>query len=325
MIVLTDMGNQALTYLGCPEGVIQPLDPDKKQEELPLLTDFFRDRALHKVDFLNPDLDPDFPLALLIENSGRSNLEILSALHRAGVTLPEGLVCLANRGKGFLGRHDRSWCCEAGNLHVVVRLKPDLEPAWAGCAFSILAAIACVDALDHLLPGAEAASIKWINDVQIGNRKIAGVLTRQTYKDPKITDVFLGLGINVLTDPVIPPDPFVTGSGCLADLFPQRSWSPGEVLVPFLRKVRDWSEVLRSRGIKELIDYYRSRASILDRRVMIFEDGYGFEADSLSGRKLLAAGKVQEIREDLALRIEGTPHWINTGRLAFEEDCEGRI
>jgi hypothetical protein len=159
-----------------------------------------------------PDL---FPLLLFQEKAARSNLDVLSALEREGKAIPNGLVCAAATGAGFLGRLDRSWRCLPGNLHAVIHLEPRNAPERAGAAFSILAAASCVDALRLSMPeegegegplegaaleaensatgqGAAkkpAPSIKWVNDVCIGKAKIAGFLTRQTYQDPLITGV----------------------------------------------------------------------------------------------------------------------------------------
>ena len=168
-----------------------------------------------------------FRALLLADRARRSNLDRIALLHRKGVPIPDGLVLAARRGTGFQGRFGRTWLGLAGNLQAVIRLAPRIEAARAGPAFPILPAVACVEAIEALSPGEPRPRIKWINDVFLAGRKVAGVLTRQTLEAPRITDVFLGIGVNILAAPRLRGDPFVPGAASLAELQPGTDWSPG--------------------------------------------------------------------------------------------------
>jgi biotin-(acetyl-CoA carboxylase) ligase len=312
MIVLTDMGEKGPAFFG--ETRLRSAEPGPEIE--PLADALFPGRRLE--GFLLEPAGPlhRFPLILLIEHSPRSNLALLTELFRKGLVFPDGLVCAAYSGEAFIGRHDRSWRCEPGNLHAVIHLKPGITPERAGPAFSILMALACAEAL----PPNPRPRIKWVNDVQVGGKKIGGGLTRQTYQSPHVTDVFLGVGVNVLVDPRIMPNPFVTGSDCLRTSYPGRPWSPGAFLLDLLVRVEHGYGILLEQGGAPLVEAYRAHSEVLGRRVRIFEDGYGFDEHRVQGRKLLAEGVVKTIRDDLSLELEGRADPVPSGRLAYEED-----
>ncbi len=317
----TDLGAEALEYFGASAGRARKEAPSPAGPSEVLLASFFapgKARRLHLEGTQAPD---GFPLVLLIEDAPRSNLDLLSDLHREGVSLPDGLVCAAVKGKGFLGRHDRTWQCDPGNLHAVIHLKPDLPLDRVGCGFSILPARACADGVRARAVHAPPPEIKWINDLYSGPRKFAGFLTRQTYKAPRITEVFLGIGVNIGTDPALAKNPFVTRTGCLEALYPGQAWFPGTFLLDLLDRILFWYGRLREGGIGELLAPYRASSNVLGRSVRIYEDGVGFGDSGLADRNLLARGEIEWIMDDLSLKIRGLSKPIPSGRLAFEEDC----
>lgn len=323
MQIVTDMEEGAAAAF-----IDQPLPRNSSSDPLPgeireLASFFFPEIRPRCLSLDVPEGFGRFETLLLLDNSSRSNLDLVMEAHRRGVTMPDGIVFAARRGRGFMGRFDRSWACLDGNLHVVLHLKPRLALEQAGAAFSILPAVACAEAirLEARLEAPRSAMprIKWINDLVVGGRKIAGMLTRQSFQDPLITDVFLGIGINVLRDPGLDGNPFVPATGCLADRYRQRKWTPGRLLARLLTRVDHlYGELLRG-GPGTLLDLYRQHDCVTGRRVRVYADGFGFGESEVSGRRLIASGVVEEILDDLSLRIDGKK--VNSGRLAFEDDC----
>jgi len=91
-------------------------------------------------------------------------------------------------GRGRLGR---AWVAPAGtSLAVSILLRPGLPPSALGW-LPLLTGLAVTRALRGL--GAEA-SVKWPNDVLIGDRKVCGILAELL---PDGTGVVLGAGINL--------------------------------------------------------------------------------------------------------------------------------
>jgi BirA family biotin operon repressor/biotin-[acetyl-CoA-carboxylase] ligase len=321
--IVTDMGDKALRFFGYPKDLPWEFGGETDLETQEIACRLFRPgtfRCLRLEGWAHPE---GIEAIFLVERSNRSNLDIISGLHREGIALPGTFACAAWSGAGFLGRHDRAWLCKPGNLHLVLGLRPHLRLDRAGCGFTILGPLACVNALQEITPHEPPPRIKWINDVLVDGRKIAGFLTRQTYQDPLITNALLGIGVNVLIDPAIPPNPFVTGTSCLAGIYPGINWTPGGFLLALLKETMYWYRRLREDGSRTLLASYRKKSLVIGRRVRIYEDGFGFAESGLEGRRLIARGRVERILDDLSLKLEGIGDPVTAGRLALEQDCRG--
>ena len=107
----------------------------------------------------------------------------------------EGTVVVAesqNQGRGRLGRRWESPAFK--NLYVSIILRPKLSPAHAA-QVTLMAAVALADAVDVYIPG--QAAIKWPNDILIGKKKLAGILTEASCDAAQVHYVILGIGINL--------------------------------------------------------------------------------------------------------------------------------
>ncbi len=107
---------------------------------------------------------------------------------------PHGAVVLANTqssGRGRLGRH---WHSPSGeNLYFSCILRPSLAPHKVP-PLTICAGLAVCEVVNSL---GVAASIKWPNDVLVGEAKLAGVLTEMSTRSQTLDSVVVGVGVNV--------------------------------------------------------------------------------------------------------------------------------
>jgi BirA family biotin operon repressor/biotin-[acetyl-CoA-carboxylase] ligase len=130
----------------------------------------------------------------------------LSDQARSGAA--EGMVAVADHQTAGRGRLDRRWEAPPGaSLLMSVLFRPDLEAVelHLGTAAVALAAVqACAD-----VAGVEA-SVKWPNDVMVGDRKLAGVLAEAEFNQGAVQWVVIGMGINVAW-----PGPEGVGGTCL--------------------------------------------------------------------------------------------------------------
>lgn len=125
------------------------------------------------------------------ETTGSTNSDAWD-LARAGAD--EGTAVIADRQTAGRGRLGRSWQSEPGlNLYLSVVLRPEFEPARAP-QLSLVAGVAVADVVDGY--GVDC-SIKWPNDVVVGRRKVAGVLTEIEAETDRIAAVVLGIGVNL--------------------------------------------------------------------------------------------------------------------------------
>lgn len=108
---------------------------------------------------------------------------------------PEGTVVTAEEQTAGRGRLGRAWHSEqAKGIYASVLLRPKISPASA----SILTLVAGLAAREAVAAqtGLEV-DIRWPNDLLVGGRKIAGILTEMFAQPDRVEYVVVGIGINV--------------------------------------------------------------------------------------------------------------------------------
>lgn len=125
--------------------------------------------------------------------SVKSTNDIAAELAQAGET--EGTIVTAEqqtRGRGRLGR---SWHSPPGcGIYVSIILKPGFAPGKAP-GLAIMTSVALADAVSKFCQA--GVNIKWPNDILVGGKKAAGILTELSADKDKIDYVIVGVGINV--------------------------------------------------------------------------------------------------------------------------------
>jgi BirA family transcriptional regulator, biotin operon repressor / biotin---[acetyl-CoA-carboxylase] ligase len=122
-----------------------------------------------------------------VRSTGSTNADLLA---RGG---PEGQVLVAEEQTAGRGRMGRSWVSQPGaSLTFSVLVRPTgIPPARRGW-LPLLTGIAVATAVRSV--AGVAATVKWPNDVLIGEAKLAGILAEQSGDA-----VVIGIGINVGT------------------------------------------------------------------------------------------------------------------------------
>jgi BirA family biotin operon repressor/biotin-[acetyl-CoA-carboxylase] ligase len=138
-----------------------------------------------------------FP-ALRIRRVARTRSTQDIVLHAARSGAAEGFCCLAGEQTAGRGRQGRSWSAPPGSaLLVSVLLR---RPASVAVGIPFAAGLAIVDAL--AATSGVAAGLKWPNDVLVGRRKLAGILSEVAPGSSLAGEVAvaLGLGVNLTVD-----------------------------------------------------------------------------------------------------------------------------
>ncbi len=131
------------------------------------------------------------------ETLGSTNSE---ALKRARLGADEGLCILARQQTEGRGRHGRTWISEKdAGLYFSIVLRPRISPQFLPL-ITLMAGVAVHDMLQEY--GIES-DIKWVNDVLVGERKIAGILAETAETDNGIA-VVVGIGVNLARRSVPP-------------------------------------------------------------------------------------------------------------------------
>lgn len=115
---------------------------------------------------------------------------------RLGVRgVPEGTAVIAGSQSAGKGRMQRTWHSPPGaNIYTSVVLRPRFVPDLAP-QISLAAGVAVAETLDPYCLG--NVSLKWPNDVQIGGKKVCGILTQMKMAGSVIDFVVVGIGVNV--------------------------------------------------------------------------------------------------------------------------------
>jgi len=126
--------------------------------------------------------------------------EIESTNERARELAAEGrsdVVVVADRQTGGRGRLDREWVSPSGGIWLSLLLRPAVAPAKVAL-YTLIAAVATARATRDY--GADAA-IKWPNDVRVGEKKLAGILTEMEGEADRVSWLIVGIGLNANVDP----------------------------------------------------------------------------------------------------------------------------
>lgn len=130
------------------------------------------------------------------------HLEITDSTNQYAIKLlskskpPEGTVITAyeqSMGRGQIGS---SWESEPGkNLTFSVILYPNFLAVSQQFALTQCFALAVVEALDFFI--SDSLSLKWPNDIYVGNKKLGGMLLQSSINQTQLLHAIIGIGINI--------------------------------------------------------------------------------------------------------------------------------
>ena len=139
---------------------------------------------------------------LAIHEELASTQDSVLAAARAGE--PEGLAVLALRQSAGRGTQGRPWQSRPGNLALSCLIRPE-GPARQLPQWSLLAAVALVEAAAGILPPDAPLRLKWPNDLLLEDAKCAGILTEGAPDGAGgIGWIVFGIGVNLAWSPELP-------------------------------------------------------------------------------------------------------------------------
>ena len=170
-----------------------------------------------------------------IESTGSTNQDLLA---QAG-NLPDFFVLATDYQTAGRGRMDRSWIAgPRSSIMASILFRPSLLNQSGLGWLSLMVALSITETLRE---SGIAASLKWPNDVLIGEKKVAGVLAEALADQ---SAVVVGFGINVNQSAEELPAPIAT-SIALEGLVLERDW----LLASILQKTKSWyRELSNSQG-----------------------------------------------------------------------------
>ncbi|QKT06785.1 biotin--[acetyl-CoA-carboxylase] ligase [Gordonia sp. X0973] len=221
----------------------------------------------------------------VVEATGSTNADLVAAGAREDI---DGRVLVARNQTAGRGRHDRQWTTgPSGALTFSVGVRVGEATSAMGW-LSLLAGVAVADALARSIMFDAAPGVKWPNDVLIGNRKVAGVLSEFAVGAAGGQAV-IGIGVN--TSMTADQLPVPTATSVFVET--ARAIDDDELLVGILREL-DVELAMWPDRLDELAQEYRHKCLTLGQRVKLALPGdrelIGTAVDvDTAGRLLVAA------------------------------------
>lgn len=215
--------------------------------------------------------------------STASTMDDARAKARAGA--PDRWAIVADEQTAARGTHGRAWAAPKGGLYASFILRSVPSPHLVTLALGN----AVADVLE--VAGVEPR-LKWVNDVLVGDRKVAGILVEGESTGPRLDFLVCGIGINVNgTTDALPRDLRARATtleselgcdSCLPDL------------ETFLWQAIDkWLATL-AQAPGEVVAAFRARDALKDRPVRVDSGAESFEGIASgiddAGHLVLASG-----------------------------------
>ncbi len=177
------------------------------------------------------------------------------ALRQAKLGADEGLCIVARQQTAGRGRHGRTWVSERdAGVYLSIVLRPKLEMHDLP-SITLMSGVAVHDALCAF---GMQPDIKWVNDVLINEKKIAGILAETTETSAGVA-VVSGIGIN-LTSRNFPPDLVATATS-VEDSSPT-AVTRDELIDTLTGRFSQYYDLLHDdNGPAQIIDNWRRRSS----------------------------------------------------------------
>lgn len=195
--------------------------------------------------------------------------------------LAEGAVVVTEFQTKGKGQHANSWHSEANqNALFSVLLRPKNLQGDHLNALSFLVSLAVRATVQKYLPSQEV-TVKWPNDVMVGNKKVAGILIENRLGNPTESIVGVGLNVNQRHFDTLPNAVSMNSiSGSVFTIEEVISECLGFVEKYYLLSKRDG-------GVKQLQTLYVSQLYKLNEEVLVNSKKYKITGVDMEGKLLL--------------------------------------
>ena len=250
------------------------------------------------------------------EQVGSTN-DILREMAEAGAA--EGTLVIAEEQTAGRGRMGRTWIAEPGtSLLMSVLFRPPVEPLEAHRLVMVMGLAAIEAGEAETSPPAPLPSsqqerrgeiridVKWPNDLQIGGKKLAGILPESAIEGEQLRWVIVGMGLNV-NQGFAADDPLSARATSLCAAA-GREIDRARLLARILAGINHWYGRIETDALAET---WRARCVTLGKRVHI----------AIPGGSLLGVAEDLDANGALWLRGDnGERHHLTLGEATVVAD-----
>lgn len=207
-----------------------------------------------------------FPVTLM-ETSSSTQQDAKDNIAQNGVSPQLFLAPSQTKAKGRMNRD--FFASETGGIYMSLHLRPNVTYDQL-LPYTLIAASSIVKAISRLT-GIET-EIKWVNDIYLGQKKIAGIITEAitSVETGLITDVIIGIGLN-FNIPEFPADI----SDKAASLFQGHAPISRNQLIAEIWKL--FFEI----PVKDHLKVYKEKSLVLGKQVTFIENDQTIQAQAI--------------------------------------------
>ena len=190
-------------------------------------------------------------------------------LKSAAQSQKEGKVVVSKIQTNGRGRQGRCFLSEnEGGVYMSLLLKPKNLTAENSYVITTSAAVAVCKALEKLF--SVFPKIKWVNDVFLDDKKIAGILTEAQFnmENGKIDYAVLGIGINLFAPENGFDDEIKSIAGSVFKNNEEISNAKNRLIASVLEEF--W-ELYEKKNKDELLSQYKSRSCLIGRKIRVIK------------------------------------------------------
>lgn len=210
-----------------------------------------------------------------------------TAKEMASCGAPEGTICIADAQTHGRGRMGRQFFSPGGSgIYMSIILRPAFSPS-ESLLITTIAAVAVCDAIEEIC--ACTPKIKWVNDVYISDKKVAGILTEAVFSNDnhKIEYAVLGIGLNLKAPEEGFPKQIHKIAGAVLNA--EETCSRNKMIALILKHFYKYYLAFEN---KSFIKAYKNRDYLAGKEVIVTRGDSVYDA------------LVKGINEDLSLKIE---------------------
>jgi BirA family biotin operon repressor/biotin-[acetyl-CoA-carboxylase] ligase len=242
----------------------------------------------------------------VVDETGSTNADV-AGLARSGE--PEGLVLIAEHQTAGRGRLGREWTAPArSGLAFSMLLRPVGVPAKSWTLLPLLVGVGAASAVSRVAD--LEVTLKWPNDLMIGDRKLGGILAERV-DAPSGPAVVVGVGLNVSLHEAELPVATAVSLGLADAATTDRDTVVRATLRGIAAEYGAWLDA-RGDGEQSVLPAYRALCRTLGRDVRVELPGdrvvegraAGVDADgsllleTAAGQVVVTAGDVVHLRSD---------------------------
>lgn len=218
-------------------------------------------------------LNTDMPKIIYYEETDSTNKRAIEYANEFPESR-ESVIFIAKSQTAGRGRLGRSFFSDGSGLYISFLLYPD-SPCEKITKFTPFAAVKLAEAVEEA--AGVSPKIKWVNDLYLSGRKLAGILVESRItSDGKIDYLVCGMGTNVYKTAL--PEEISDIAVSLEEVTGERI-SIEKLAASLIRKLLSGKDNFDS---EEVFSAYKSRLDTLGKKVEVIKPNESYEAEVLS-------------------------------------------